>query len=274
MELSVVDAFVRDRQPFTGNPAAVCLLRGAHWPADAWMQALAEEMNLSETAFVRPTAEPDLFGLRWFTPKDEVQLCGHATLAAAHALAEAGRIGGRVRFDLKWHGEIGVDAAAGGGWTLGFPAQACGEAEPPEGLIDAMKLQRGEVRWIGFGPYDWVIELADAAAVEAVAPAFEALAGFDCRGVAVCAADGTDGYACRFFAPALRIAEDPVTGSLQCVLGPRFAARLGRTSLRARQLSRRGGELRVGVDEAAGRVRIGGNALTIWRGELAALARP
>ena len=272
MKLSVVDAFVRGSKPFTGNPAAVVQLEGTEWPADAWMQALAEEMNLSETAYVLPTEQPDLFGLRWFTPEDEVQLCGHATLASAHALAEAGRIGDRVRFDLKWHGKVPVEAAPGGGWTLGFPAQECLEAEPPAGLLGAMNLDAGDARWVGFGPYDWVVELADAAAVGAVAPEFHALARFDCRGVAVCAADGDAGYACRFFAPSLRIAEDPVTGSLQCVLGLRFAEKLSVNRLRARQLSRRGGELAVEVDGAT--VRISGQAVTVTRGELARAAQP
>lgn len=272
MKLSVVDAFTRGSAPFTGNPAAVVQLEGSEWPADAWMQAVAEEMNLSETAFVLPTGRADLFGLRWFTPRAEVQLCGHATLASASALAEAGRVGGRVRFELKWHGEVAVDAAAGGGWTLGFPAQRCGEAVPPEGLLEALKLGGGDARWTGFGPYDWVVELADAAAVAAVEPDFHLLAGFACRGVAVCAAEGDAGYACRFFAPSLRIAEDPVTGSLQCVLGPRFAQKLGVPRLRARQLSRRGGELGVEVDGPT--VRITGAAVTVLRGELAAGAEP
>ncbi len=272
MQLLVVDAFVREGRAFTGNPAAVCLLEEDAWPEDPWMQALADEMNLSETAFVLPMGKADRFGLRWFTPEAEVELCGHATLASAHALAEAGRVGGRVRFDLKWHGEVGVDAAEGGGWILDFPVQRCEEEEPPEGLLDAMNLLHRDIRWIGFGPYDWVIELADAAAVAAVDPEFQALADFDCRGVAVCAADGDAGYACRFFAPSLRIAEDPVTGSLQCVLGPHFARKLGVTRLQARQLSRRGGELAVEV--VGDRVRIAGSAVTVLRGELAEDATP
>ena len=145
--------------------------------------------------------------------------------------------------------------------------QRCEEEEPPEGLLDAMGLLQRGVRWVGFGPYDWVIELADAAAVQAVTPAFSTLADFECRGVAVCAGDGADAYVCRFFAPSLRIAEDPVTGSLQCVLGPHFAEKLGVTRLQARQLSRRGGELAVEV--VGDRVRIGGSAVTVLRGRLA-----
>ena len=267
MRLLIVDAFVREGRPLTGNPAAVCLLEDAGWPEDAWMQSIAGEMNLSETAFVLPTGEADRFGLRWFTPAAEVQLCGHATLASAQSLAGEGRIRGRVRFDLKWHGGIVVEATGGGGgWMLGFPAQRCEREDPPAGLLETLGVAAGDAAWIGFGPYDWIVELGHAAAVGAVAPDFAGLARFDCRGVAVCSADGAAGYACRFFAPSHRIAEDPVTGSLQCVLGPHFAAKLGRPDLTVRQLSGRGGELTVEV--AGDRVRIGGRAVTVLRGEL------
>ena len=272
VQLFIVDAFVRGGRPYTGNPAAVCLLEEDTWPNEAWMQNLAEEMNLSETAFVLPTAELDRFGLRWFTPLAEVELCGHATLASAHALAEAGRVRGRVRFDLKWHGEVGVRQTRSGLWQLGFPKQRCAQKEAPTGLLASLGLETAVIRYVGFGPYDWIVEVSDPSAVAGAEVDFAALAEFEARGIAVCAMEAPTVYVCRFFAPSLRVAEDPATGSLQCVLGPHFAGRTGGGTFLARQLSRRGGELAVKV--AGNRVRIAGSAVTVLRGALANPATP
>jgi PhzF family phenazine biosynthesis protein len=260
LPLFIVDAFA-DR-PFTGNPAAVCLLDG---PRDeAWMQALAGEMNLSETAFVVP--EEGGFGLRWFTPKVEVALCGHATLASAHVLYETSRVrpGETVRFRTK-SGELTVKPADDG-LEMDFPAVRAEPCEHPPGLAVALG---AEARFVGRNGMDYLVELPDEPAVRALAPDMARLTELPVRGVIVTAASDRAGvdFVSRFFAPRSGVPEDPVTGSAHCALGPHWMAKLGKADLIGYQASPRGGFVRVGV--RGDRVLLGGRAVTVVRGSLA-----
>lgn len=255
-----VDAFT-DR-PFAGNPAAVCLLDGAR--DDAWLRAVAIEMNLPETAFLTPAA--DGFGLRWFTPSGvEVDLCGHATLASAHALWELGRL--PPASAARFHTRSGVlTASRRGGWIeLDFPAEPAAVAEPPAGLMAALGTT---AKWTGRNRFDWLVEVESAAVVRALAPDLGRLAAVETRGVIVTApADDTRfDFVSRFFAPRVGIPEDPATGSAHCCLGPYWAPRVGRDELTGYQASPRGGVVRVRL--AGGRAILGGHATTIFRGEL------
>ena len=244
----------------------MCLLEDDADPG--WMQRVAAEMNLSETAFLRPRAEPGRYGLRWFTPAVEVELCGHATLASAHVLWTEGLAGEgqAVRFDTA----SGVLTARPGGdgtiW-LDFPATPAVPVDPPPGLLDA--LGDGPARFVGLGRFDYLVELADEAAVRGLAPDVRRLGGLGPRGViATAAGDGSGGhdFVSRYFAPAAGIDEDPVTGSAHCTLGPFWAERLGRTRLTGFQASARGGLVEVRPE--GDRVRLGGQAVTVLRGQL------
>jgi PhzF family phenazine biosynthesis protein len=280
LPLFQVDAF--SSTPFGGNPAAVVLLEsaptdpgGAGWPAAQWMQAVAAENNLAETAFLPAGAdEQGVRGLRWFTPAAEVDLCGHATVAATHVLAETGQLGGdgRARF-LSRSGPLGATIGTDGWIELDFPALELEPTEPPAGLLEALGVRPDAVRTVGRSRFDLLVELPDAAAVAAVQPDVAALRAVPTRGVIVTAGGGPDGagvdFVSRFFAPAVGVDEDPVTGSAHCVLGPYWAAARGRTELRARQISARGGELRIRVGPG-GRVGIAGQAVTVLRGRLCA----
>lgn len=258
-----VDAFT-DR-PFTGNPAAVCVLSA---PASAgWMQAVAREMNLSETAFLVPRAGD--FDLRWFTPVAEVELCGHATLAGAHVLWEDGHLA--VGDQARFHTMSGLlIAARRGAWIeLDFPAEPALEVEPPHGLREALAVP---AVWVGRNRMDWLVVLADEAAVRALHPDIGALARAASRGVCVTAPaqDPRYDFVSRFFAPAVGVDEDPVTGSAHCALGPYWGARLGKTELVGFQASARGGQVRVRL--AGDRAILGGQAVTVLTGELAPAA--
>ena len=256
-----VDAFTAEA--FRGNPAAVCLLPGERDPR--WMQDVAREMNLAETAFVRP--DTDGYGLRWFTPTLEVDLCGHATLAAAHVLWETGRLApdAVARFDTR-SGRL--TAALRDGWIeLDFPATPAEEAPSPAGLEEAL----GAVpRFVGRSRFDYLAELDSEAAVRELRPDFRRLSALGARGVIVTARSEhpDDDFVSRFFAPGAGIDEDPVTGSAHCALAPFWGARLGKNALAARQVSPRGGFLKVRLD--GDRVRIAGQAVTVMTGELLA----
>jgi predicted PhzF superfamily epimerase YddE/YHI9 len=258
-----VDAFTAE--PFAGNPAAVCLLEDDADPA--WMQRVAAEMNLSETAFLRLSSSG--YGLRWFTPTVEVELCGHATLASAHVLFSEGLAGtGQpVRFDSA-SGPLHARATEDGTIWLDLPATPAAPADPPGWLLEA--LRAGPVRWAGLGHLDWLVELEDEAAVRDLAPDVGRLRGLGSRGVIVTAAPGTGGYdfVSRYFAPGAGIDEDPVTGSAHCALGPFWAGRLGRDELTGYQASARGGL--VQVRPRGDRVHLGGRAVTVLRGQLTA----
>jgi PhzF family phenazine biosynthesis protein len=254
-----VDAFT-DR-PFAGNPAAVCVLAA---PRDErWMQAVALEMNLSETAFL--LRDGDDWRLRWFTPTTEVDLCGHATLASAHVLWEDGHLptGETARF----HTRSGLlTAARAGEWIeLNFPSEPPRQASPPPELRQAIGV---EPRWVGRNRMDWLAELESEAAVRALKPDLALLDRVDTRGLIVTARADSAGidFVSRFFAPAAGVPEDPVTGSAHCALGPFWGERLGTQELVGFQASARGGLVRVRLLED--RLAIGGQAVTVLRGEL------
>jgi PhzF family phenazine biosynthesis protein len=257
-----VDAFTE--RPFAGNPAAVCILSEER--PDAWLQSVASEMNLSETAFLR--REHDGWRLRWFTPAAEVDLCGHATLAAAHTLWEAGLA--RVEATLVFRTKSGTLSAARRGETieLDFPAEPASPAQAPPGLLEALG---AEARSVGRNRLDFLVELDSEDRLRRIQPRFPALAAAcgPARGVIVTAPSSAPefDFVSRYFAPSLGIDEDPVTGAAHCCLGPFWAARLGKSALVGFQASRRGGV--VGVRVADSRVFLGGRAVTVLRGELA-----
>jgi PhzF family phenazine biosynthesis protein len=257
-----VDAFTT--RPFGGNPAAVCVLPA---PAlEAWMQAVASEMNLSETAFLHPT--DDGYRLRWFTPAAEVDLCGHATLASAHVLWETGALtpDSEARFQTR----SGLLSARRRGdlIELNFPCTPAAPVDAPDGMLAALGLTENDGVFVGKNRFDYIVEIADAGTVRELAPDFAALGAVGARGVMVTSAADDERYdfISRYFAPAFGIDEDPVTGSTHCCLGPHWAERLGKTTLRAYQASARGGEMQVTIDGE--RVRLAGTAVTVLRGEL------
>lgn len=256
-----VNAFT-DR-PFAGNPAAVCLL-----PVErdtGWMQLVAREMNLAETAFL--VRQGDDFHLRWFTPSVEVDLCGHATLASAHALWEGGQL--RADQTARFHTRSGLLTASrrDGLIWLDFPSTPAIPAPAPDGLREALGVP---LAFIGRTPFDYLVELDSDAAVRGLTPDLVTLSRIPVRGVIVTARSATaeQDFVSRFFAPAAGIAEDPVTGSAHCALAPYWAAKLGASELRGYQASARGGLVRVRL--AGDRVLLGGQAVTMMRGELLA----
>ncbi|MGH7614542.1 MAG: PhzF family phenazine biosynthesis protein [Gemmatimonadales bacterium] len=254
-----VDAFTTT--PFAGNPAAVCVL--AHAADKRWMQHVAREMNLAETAFL--FRENDAWNLRWFTPTVEVALCGHATLASAHVLWQEGHLqaGAQARFDTL-SGRLTADQR--GEWIeMDFPAQVAHPATPPDTLLDALGVVG---TYIGKNSTDHLVEVEHEAQVRALQPDFHRLRALPMRGVIVTsrASSGTFDFVSRFFAPGAGVDEDPVTGSAHCCLAPYWAARLGKTKLVGYQASPRGGV--VTVRTAGDRVILGGQAVTVLRGEL------
>jgi PhzF family phenazine biosynthesis protein len=256
-----VDAFTTEA--FRGNPAAVCLLDAGPWPEDQWCAALAAELNLSETAFLRP--RDDGFDLRWFTPLVEVDLCGHATLAAAHILWETGRLD--ATDPARFHTPGGALSARldGRAVVLDFPALVATPGPAPPGLEAALGV---EIRACATTAYQLLVEVDTPATVRAVQPDLTAIAALPVRGVCVTAAapEGDVDFVSRLFAPGVGIPEDPVTGSAHCALGPWWGPRLAKTELVGQQLSRRGGIVRVGLD--GDRVLLGGSAVTVWQGAL------
>ncbi len=259
LQLFHIDAFTE--RPFTGNPAAVCLLEREM--DHAWMQAVAREMNLSETAFL--LRAEDGFDLRWFTPEVEVELCGHATLASAHFLWSEHHV--KPKAVARFHTQSGLlTAVQRDGWIeLDFPAKPARPVTAPAGLAAALG---GTPVAVLKSQYDHLVELATEAEVRALEPDFRALRVVDSRGVIVTApgSDSAYDFVSRFFGPAVGINEDPVTGSAHCVLGPYWQERLGKSSFLAYQASARGGEVRVEVH--GDRVHLGGQAVTVARGEL------
>jgi PhzF family phenazine biosynthesis protein len=255
-----VDSFT-DRA-FHGNPAGVC------FPPDprdeAWMQAVAKEMNLSETAFIRP--EADGYGLRWFTPAVEVDLCGHATLATAHVLWESGRL--ELGRQARFHTRSGLLTAEQRGpeIELDFPASVTEPTTLLPWLGEALGV---EPLYIGKTRFDYLVEVGSEEIVRGLRPDVSRLKALSVRGVIVTSAAAAPGYdfVSRFFAPGAGIDEDPVTGSAHCALGPFWGDRLGKKEMIAFQASERGGTIRVRLDGS--RVRLGGQAVTVIRGELA-----
>ncbi|HEX4574874.1 MAG TPA: PhzF family phenazine biosynthesis protein [Gemmatimonadales bacterium] len=254
-----VDAFTN--RAFGGNPAAVCVLPAPR--EERWMQDVAREMNLSETAFLHP--QDDGYALRWFTPAVEVALCGHATLASAHVLWQEGHLPANrsARFHTK-SGLLTADRHAE--WIeLDFPALPAAPAPTPAGLAAALG---ATPRWVGRSRFDYVVEVESEEAVRGLDPDFAALERVEARGVAVTSRASTPDFdfVSRFFAPRAGVREDPVTGSAHCALTPFWSERLHKTALTAYQASPRGGVIRVRL--AGDRVVLGGQAVTVLRGEL------
>lgn len=262
-----VDAFAEES--FAGNPAAVCLLES--FPVAEWMQAVAAEMNLSETAFVIPR-DGGSFGLRWFTPAREVDLCGHATLASAHVLWEADLLDSQS--PARFHTRSGLLTAerADDGWIeMDFPAtpadQAVGSAEH-DAAVRALNVDQEAVVAVAQSRHYWLAELASESAVRGLKPSFEHIGELPTVGiVATARAPAGRGYdfVSRFFAPQAGVPEDPVTGSAHCVLAPWWAERLGRDRLVGYQASSRGGTVRMSLT-GEDRVMLGGRALTVLEG--------
>ena len=257
-KITHVDAFTD--KPFAGNPAAVCVLPEPR--DDGWMRNVAREMNLSETAFL--VKQNDGFSFRWLTPEVEIALCGHATLASAHVLWEEGFLkpGEQARFYTK-SGLLTADRK--GEWIeLDFPALLESPADPPGGLGAALG---ATLKYVGRNKFDYLAELDSEETVRKLAPDFNALRKLGTRGVIVTAraAAGFD-FVSRFFAPGSGVDEDPVTGSSPCCLGPYWAKKLGKTDFVAYQASARGGVVRVRLE--GDRVKLGGQAVTVLRGEL------
>lgn len=256
IRLFQVDAFAR--RVFEGNPAAVCPLEA--WLPDELLQAIAEENNLSETAFFVPAGAG--FELRWFTPLAEVDLCGHATLASAHVLfEELGHAEPVIRFATR-SGELRVERR-NGLLAMDFPARPPLPCAVPSALVDGLGAQPAEV----LAADDYVALFDDEAAVRALAPDMARLRQLGLRGVCVTAPGaGAVDFVSRFFAPGVGVPEDPVTGSAHCELAPYWAARLGKDRLQAQQVSRRGGD--VACELRGDRVILAGGAVTFMQAEI------
>ncbi|MGH8277259.1 MAG: PhzF family phenazine biosynthesis protein [Steroidobacteraceae bacterium] len=272
MRIRIIDAFA-DR-PFTGNPAAVCLLDAESWPDPCWMQQVAAEMNLSETAFAHPLPGNGAadWALRWFTPTVEADLCGHATLATAHALHSDRAAASTVRFSSR-SGILIAHMHQDGTITLDFPAAPATEVPIPDGLPEALRAKPDAAYGTGILG-DLLAVFPDEASVCGLDPDFTALAHLNrrdgSRGVIATApaSDSGGGYdfVSRFFAPAVGIPEDPVTGSAHTALAPYWSGRLGQPSLTGLQASVRTGLVRTTIH--GDRVHLTGRAITILDGTL------
>ncbi|HWW59857.1 MAG TPA: PhzF family phenazine biosynthesis protein [Thermoanaerobaculia bacterium] len=258
MRLLQIDAFTSE--PFRGNPAAVCFLDSAR---DAqWMSRVAAEMNLSETAFLEP--RDDGWSLRWFTPAVEVELCGHATLASAHALWQEGLVAHDAV--ARFHTLSGLlTATRVDDWIeLDFPSKPEERADPPAELLPSLGLS--DAKYVGRNKFDYIVEVGSEDVVRAMQPDHTRLRTIPVRGVIVTSRSSEYDFISRFFAPGSGVDEDPVTGSAHCCLAPFWAQRLGKTEFVAYQASPRGGVVRVRLD--GDRVKLGGQAVTVLRGEL------
>jgi PhzF family phenazine biosynthesis protein len=260
MRLLHIDAFTD--KPFRGNPAAVCLLDRER---DAeWMQQVAAEMNLSETAFL--LYRPDGWSLRWFTPTVEVDLCGHATLASAHALWSEAMLDPNEM--VRFHTRSGLLTAhlRDDFIELDFPITRESRSDPPPGLLESLGVKNP--KYVGKSKFDFVVEVESEDVVRSINPDHARLRQIPVRGVCVTSrsGNGQHDFVSRFFAPGSGVDEDPVTGSVHCCLTPYWAAKLGKTEMIAYQASKRGGILRVRL--AGDRVLLGGRAVTVMRGRL------
>ena len=258
-EIFQVDAFTDT--PFRGNPAAVCIL--AQEGDAQWMQHLANEMNLSETAFLYP--QDDGFKLRWFTPAVEVDLCGHATLASAHILWETGLL--TPQDQARFFTRSGLlTARLLEKWIqLDFPSEPEEEGKAPHNLKTALGVSP---TYVGQNRFDYLVEVDSEDTVRSIKPDFTLLSTISSRGFIITSRADTDefDFVSRFFAPSAGINEDPVTGSAHCCLGPYWAKKLQKQELNAFQASRRGGYVRVRVGDD--RVFLSGQAVTVMRGVL------
>jgi PhzF family phenazine biosynthesis protein len=259
MNIYQVDAFTD--KIFSGNPAAVCIIPFPR--TDEWMQNVAKEMNLSETAFL--LKQDDGFNLRWFAPKKEVDLCGHATLASAHILWETGILPPDKEAGFFTKSGLLTASRKGDFIELDFPSEEDRETTAPEELIAGLKARPA---YVGKNRMDYIVELGSEKEVRGLDPDLEMLRKVDARGVMVTSISDMPGidFVSRFFAPACGIAEDPVTGSAHCCLGPYWKRRLNKNEFNAFQASERGGFLKVRVEKE--RVFISGKAVTVFCAEL------
>jgi PhzF family phenazine biosynthesis protein len=254
-----VDAFTE--RPFAGNPAAVCILPQAR--DESWMQNVAREMNLAETAFL--LRQPDGFSLRWFTPSTEVDLCGHATLASAHILWERGYLMSQEQARFHTHSGLLAAQRADDWIELDFPAEPAVATTAPDLLARALGVEPG---YVGQNRFDYLVEVDSEETLRGIQPDFSLLRQIPGRGVIVTsqAASPEYDFVSRFFGPVVGIDEDPVTGSAHCCLAPYWSERLGKTELLAYQASSRGGTVRV--RSGGERVILAGQAITVLCGEL------
>jgi PhzF family phenazine biosynthesis protein len=272
MRIRIIDAFT-DR-PFAGNPAAVCLLNADIWPDEGWMRQVAAEMNLSETAFAHPLPEGANadWALRWFTPTVEAVLCGHATLATAHALHSDRGNPGTIRFSSR-SGVLITHTHDDGTITLDFPAAPTTEVPITDGLSEALRAKPDTTHSTG-ALGDLLAVFPNEASVRALVPDFTALTHLarrdGIRGIITTAPGASPhnsyDFVSRFFAPAQGIPEDPVTGSAHTALAPYWSARLGQDSLTGLQASARTGLIRTNIHND--RVHLTGHAITILDGTL------
>ncbi|MDB4532680.1 PhzF family phenazine biosynthesis protein [bacterium] len=255
----IVDAFT-DR-PFSGNPAAVVPLSA--WPSDVWLQNVAMEMNLSETAFLVPNHNG--FDLRWFTPKVEVDLCGHATLASAFAIFHAGLHNNKPEIEFSTRSGTLRAASHENQIQLNFPLTPIEPVIPPENLVESLAVTP---TFIGKSEYDYVLEVATENELRSLSPNFTQLAEIDCRGIIVTSkTKATEfDFVSRFFAPAVGVDEDPVTGSAHCCLAYHWQQRTGHDQFTAFQASDRGGVVHVSIQQD--RVLLSGNAVIVAQGDL------
>jgi PhzF family phenazine biosynthesis protein len=261
MSIPIYQADSFTAEAFAGNPAGVCILPKA--AGEKWMQNVAREMNLSETAFLVQQAYG--YDLRWFTPAAEVDLCGHATLASAHILWETGRLpaGEQARFHTR-SGPLTADRK--GDWVeMDFPQKPIETAVVPEGLLPALGVQAVN---IGKNVFDYMVEVESEEIARSVKPDFVRLKSLPARGVIVTSRSATPGFdfISRFFAPAVGINEDPVTGSAHCCLTPYWSGKLGKQEMTGYQASERGGVVKVRMDGE--RVKLSGQVVTVIRGEI------
>ncbi|MFP3908632.1 MAG: PhzF family phenazine biosynthesis protein [Archaeoglobaceae archaeon] len=266
MRVYQVDAFTS--QPYTGNPAGVCILQEPE--SEEWMLNVAGEMNVSETAFLHPQLDDfnSSFNLRWFTPRVEVDLCGHATLASAHILWETGYLKNDEKAVFYTRSGT-LTAQRSREWIeMDFPSQPPEPVSPPIKLIDALSMN-AEPNFTGRTQFDYLIEVEKEDMVYDLQPHFSQLAEIDTRGVIVTArsTDPDYDFVSRFFAPGVGINEDPVTGSAHCSLGPYWSKKLDKEELIGYQASPRGGVVRVKLG-ATDRVIVGGQAVTVFVGEI------
>ncbi len=258
-----VDAFTD--KPFRGNPAGVCLLENPQ--SDSWMQDIAMEMNLSETAFLLKIQEG--FYLKWFTPKTEVSLCGHATLASAHILWKERILRPEEEAIFRTKSGKLVASNKDDGIEMDFPSMSMEDESAPESLMRALKIKPSYVgRCELAGEVSYLIEVESEDTVNNMDPDFAKLRFEDAKAIAVTSTSKSSDYdfVSRFFAPALGIDEDPVTGSAHCYLAPYWAHKLQKNELVGYQASERSGVVHCRV--SGNRVLLKGKAITIFRGEL------
>lgn len=259
IEIYQADAFTD--KPFGGNPAGVCLLPG---PADEeWMQKVARDMNVAETAFLY--AEKGGYSLRWFTPTVEVELCGHATLASAHVLWETGRVPRTQGIEFYTLSGTLTAEMNGGMIELDFPSEPESKADAPPALLKSLGVKP---LYVGKNRFDYIVEAGSEKEVRALSPDFALLGTIPVRGVMVTSASDDPKYdfVARFFGPASGINEDPATGSAYCCLGPYWEKKTGKSEFLACQASERGGV--IGVRVLGKRVKLLGNAVTVFKGQM------